>query len=119
MKGLNWYWIGLQLTAAPVVAFVLAYPFWRKIEMIFGNIVGSMSICAVAIGLILREYVEVDRVVQACIDAGNTCWPQPSAETRFAIYACIGIFEVIVLFAFSLSVERRLRNREYALEWRR
>jgi hypothetical protein len=119
VNGLNWYWITLQLTVTPVVAIVLAYPFWRRIEMIFGNIVGSMSICAVAIGLILREYVEIDRVVQACIDEGRTCWPQPSAETRFAIYACIGILEVIVLFAISLAVENRLRNREYALEWRR
>jgi hypothetical protein len=119
MNGLSWDWIGVQMTVAPLVAFIVAYPFWRKVEMIFGNVVGSMLICAVAIGLILREYVEVDRVVQACIDAGNTCWPQPSAETRFAIYACIGMLEVIVLFAVSLSVERRLRNREFAAEWRR
>jgi len=62
-------------------------PLWRRAEMIFGNILGSTVILASAIGLIFREYVEVDRTVQACIDAGTTCWPEPSAFARFAIYA--------------------------------
>ena len=57
--------------------------------------------------------------MQACIEDGKTCWPVPSAETRFAIYACLGLLEIIVVFAISLTVERRIRNREYAVEWRR
>ena len=119
MQGLNWFWIASLVIVAPVVAILFAAPFWRKVEMIFGNIVGTVVIGGWSIALIFREYVEVDRVVQACIDAGKTCWPEPSAETRFAIYACLGMFEIILLFAISLTVERRLRNREYAVEWRR
>ena len=119
MSGLSWFWIGVQLSVAPVVGLLVAYPFWRKLEPILGNVVGAMFIACAAIALIFREYVEVNRIVQACIDAGSTCWPKPSAETRFAIYACVGILEVLMLFGISLSFERRIRNRAYAAEWRR
>lgn len=119
MHGLNWYWITWELTVVPLMGFLVALPFWRKAEMIFGNIVGTAVILGWAIGLIFREYVEVDRVVQECFAAGTTCWPEPSAFARFAIYACIGLGEVFVLFAVSLAVERRTRNADYALEWRR
>jgi hypothetical protein len=119
MDGLNWYWITWQLTAAPVLGLLVTWPFWRKTEMIFGNIIGSAVILTWAVALIFREYVEVDRAVQACLEAGTTCWPEPSAFARFATYASIGLGEVFVLFTVSLSVERRIRNREYAAEWRR
>ena len=33
-----------------------------------------------------------------------TCWPEPSAFTRFAIYAFIGLFQVILLFTPALQV---------------
>ena len=118
-QGLNWYWIAIQSTAAPVLALLLAVPFWRKAEMIFGNIVGSGLVLGWAIVLILLEYIEVDRSVQACIDAGTTCWPEPSAFARFAIYASIGMAEVFLIFTISLAVERRISNRNYAPEWRR
>lgn len=119
VDGLNWYWIILQLALAPLMALVLTIPFWRKAEMIFGNIIGSAVIFTWAIALIFREFVEVDRAVQACIDAGTTCWPQPSAFARFAVTASIGLAQVFVLFTVSLTVERRISNRDYAEEWRR
>jgi hypothetical protein len=119
VHGLNWYWITWELTAAPLMGLLITVPFWRKAEMIFGNIVGSAVIFAWAIGLIFREYVEVDRAVQECLAAGTTCWPEPSAFARFAVYASIGLGEVFVLFTVSLAVERRIRNRDYAAEWRR
>ena len=72
-----------------------------------------------AIVVILLEYIEVDRSVHACIDAGTTCWPEPSAFARFAIYASIGMAEVFLIFTISLAVERRISNRNYAPEWRR
>jgi hypothetical protein len=119
VQGLNWYWITMELTVAPLMGLAVTLPFWRKAEMIFGNVIGSAVIFAWAIGLILREYVEVERVVQACLDDGTTCWPEPSAFARFAVYASIGLAEVFVLFTVSLAVERRMRNRGYAPEWRR
>jgi hypothetical protein len=116
---LSWSWIALELTVPPLVALLLAFPFWRKAQMIFGNIVGTVVIFGTAIGLILREHVELDRVVQDCLDAGDMCWPEPSAFTRFAIYASIAMLEVFALFALSLWVERRMGHRDYAPEWRR
>ena len=118
-QGLNWYWITLQLTVAPLIGLLVTLPFWRRAEMIVGNIVGSGVLFVWAIALIFREYVEVDRTVQACIDAGTTCWPEPSAFARFAIHASIGLAEVFLLFTVSLVVERRISNRDYAPEWRR
>ena len=66
----------------------------------------------------MREHIELDRVSQSCLDRGFTCFPDPSAFTRFAIYAFIALFEVMVLFTLSLGVEAKLRRRGYAPEWR-
>nr|MDQ3349920.1 hypothetical protein [Acidobacteriota bacterium] len=115
---LNWKWIGVMLTGPPLVSLLVAYPFWRKGGMIFGNIVGTAVIFGTAFALIMREYVELDRATQACIDAGEVCWPEPGAFTRFAIYAFIGLAEVFVLFTLSLRMERKMRDRDYAPEWR-
>lgn len=118
MEGLSWHWIGLQAAVPPLVALVLAFPFWRRNQMIMGTIVGVGVVCAAAIGLILREHVEIDRIMQACMDEGNPCFPHPSDFTRFAIYAFVAIFEVFGLFLASLAFEERARRRDYAPEWR-
>jgi hypothetical protein len=115
---LSWSWIALALTVPPLVAVLVAVPFWRKSQMIFGNIVGTGVIFAAAIALILREYVELDRLTAQCLDEGVVCWPTPSAFTRFAVYAFIGLIEVFILFFLSLRVEERVRRRGYAPEWR-
>jgi len=119
VSGLSWDWIAIQLVVPTVLGFLAAIPFWRKSEMIFGNIVGSGVFLAAAIALILNEYIVIDRVVKACLDEGRTCWPQPAAHMRFGIYACIGLAETFLLFTVSLAVERRISNRDYAPEWRR
>jgi len=116
---LNWYWIALQLTVAPVMGLLVTMPFWRTGAMIFGNLTGTAVILGWGFALILREYVEIDRAVQACLADGTVCFPDPSAFTRFAIYASIAMLEVFILFSASLAVEKRLRNRDYAPEWRR
>jgi hypothetical protein len=118
LSGLNAFWIALALTLPPLAAVAAAWPFWRTGHVIFGNIVGTVIIFGAAIGLIMREHLELDSLVRACLDRGVTCWPEPSAFTRFAIYAFIGLFEVIVLFSVSLRVEGNIRRRGYAPEWR-
>ncbi len=118
MTALNWKWIAVMLAGPPLVSLLVAYPFWRKGGMIFGNIVGTAVIFGTAFALIMREYVELDRATQACLDAGEVCFPEPGAFTRFAIYAFIGLAEVFALFALSLRVERKMRDRDYAPEWR-
>jgi hypothetical protein len=120
MKNLEWFWICLELTVTPLAGLLAALPFWRKGGMIFGNIAGTALIFGSAFGLIMREYVQLDRVVRECLDAGGdvVCFPEPSPFTRFAIYAFIGLVEVFILFSYSLRVERKQRDRDYAPEWR-
>ncbi len=62
----------------------------------------------------MRESIELNGVIAGCIDAGYTCWPVPSAFVRYSIYAAIALIEVVVLFSWSLRVERQMRNRHYA-----
>lgn len=116
--GLNWFWISIAATVPALLGLLVALPFWRRSDAIFGNVAGTAVIFAWAFGMIWREHVELDRVVQACLDAGTVCWPEPAAFTRFAIYAFIGLAEVFAVFMLSLRVEERIRRRDYAPEWR-
>ena len=118
MNHLNWRYIAFAALVPPLVGLIAAFPFWRKRRMTLGNIFASAIIFATSIGLILREYAEIDKATTECLDAGIPCFPVPSAFTRFAIYAFIGLLQVIVLFSLSLVVEERIRRREYAPEWR-
>ena len=97
MTHLNWYYIAVAMTVPTVIGLLLAFPFWWKGRMTLGNIAGT----AIVFG-----------------SAGTVCFPVPSAFTRFAIYAFIGLTEVIALFSLSIVVEERARRRHYAPEWR-
>ncbi len=118
MKELSWFWIGLQVAVPPAVGVLLALPLWRRDQPILGSIAGTAVIFGSAIALILREYVELDRITKACIDAGTVCWPTPGFFTRFAIYAFIGLAQVFALFTLSLVVEERRRRRGYDPQWK-
>ena len=107
-----------MLTGPPLVGLLVALPLWRRKEMILGNATGTLVIFGAAIAMIVRESIALDRITQGCLDAGFVCWPEPSAFARYAIYAVIGLLEVFGLFTFSLNVEKRIRNRGYAPEWR-
>ena len=116
---LSWFWIALMFTVPPLLAIPLAAVGWRKNEVILGNLAGATVIFSSALALILRESGVLTRLTQQCLDAGLTCWPQPSAFTRYAIYAAIGLLEVMALFLASLKAESRMRQRRYAPEWQR
>ena len=118
VTGLNWYWISIAATVPAVLGLLVAFPFWRRSDTIFGNIAATGVIFSFAFAMIWREHVELDRVVQACLDAGTVCWPEPAAFTRFAVYAFIGLLEVFMVFTLSLRVEEHRRRRDYAPEWR-
>lgn len=109
------------MALAPLpVAMLCAAPLWRRRETILGNIAGAIVVFGAAFALIFRESAGLDAARQACFDAGYTsCFPTPGAFTRYAIYAGLGLAEVFALFAASLQVERRIRERDYAPEWRR
>ncbi len=118
VTGLSWNWIALMGSVPLVVGLIVAYPFWRRSEPIFGNILGTGVIFTSAFAMIWREHLQIDQVVQQCLDAGTTCFPEPAAFTRFAIYCFIGLAEVFVVFMLGLRVEERARRRDYAPEWR-
>ena len=118
LNGFNWHWITLAATVPFVVGLLLAVPFWFKRQMTFGTVVGAAVIFASAIGLILREHVELDAIIQKCFEDGAVCWPNPTAFTRFAAYGFIALFEVMALFWLSMVVEHRVNNRGYSPEWR-
>ena len=102
----------------PLVALLVAYPFWRKSRPILGNLAGSVVIFGSALMLILRESVALDRLTRLCMDAGYFCFPTPTSFSRYSIYAFIALFQVFALFTISLSVEQRIRRRGYDPEWR-
>jgi len=116
---LNWFWIVLSLTVPPLVGGLIAFPFWRKDQAIFGNIFGTVILFGSAFALIMREHIELDHLIQACLDSGQEiCSPDPSPFARFAVYAFIALFQVMALFSLSLKVDERVRRRGYAPEWR-
>ena len=118
MRELSWYWIAFALTVPNVLGALVAYPIWLKSQPILGNLAGTVVIFGVAIGLIGREHLELERAAQQCLEQGFVCWPVPSAFSRYAIYAFIALVEVMILFSISLRVERKVRSRGYAPEWR-
>ena len=118
MTGLSWNWIALGATVPPIIGLLAAFPFWWKDQPIFGNLAGTAVIFASAFALIMREHFIIERSVNACLDAGIPCFPDPPAFTRYAIYAFVALFEVIALFMLSLKVEHRRRRRGYSPEWR-
>ena len=115
---LSWYWITIGATIPPIVGLLVAAPFWWKEQPIFGNLAGTAVIFGAAFALIMREHMQITRMVVACLDSGLPCFPNPSAFTRFAIYAFIALFQVIALFTLSLKVEQKLRRRGYEPQWR-
>ena len=118
MAELSWHWIALMATAPPVAGALVAWLWWRKNEMILGNLAGTIIIFGAGVAMIVRESIEINGRIAQCLDAGYTCWPDPSAFVRYAIYAGIALVEVMALFIWSLRVEQKMRNRHYAPEWR-
>jgi len=117
-EGLNWTWIAVMAVAPLPAALLVAFPIWRARQPILGNLAGTAVIFGASLALILRESVEIAALVHGCLDAGYTCWPHPPVIVRHAVYASIGLVEVVALFMVSLKVEHNLRRQHYAPEWR-
>lgn len=49
---------------------------------------------------------------------GRAVFSGAKGVRRYAVYAFIALFEVMILFSVSLKVEGRIRRRGYAPEWR-
>ena len=109
--------IGVAIVAPTVVALLVARLFWGK-DSTVGNIVGSGVIAVAMVGFISREYVDLGQQRLVCAAREWACAFWPSDFVRYAIYASIGFFEVIVVYSVGLWFEERIRRRERAPEWR-
>jgi hypothetical protein len=119
MSELNWMSVAILVLVALPLGCVVATPLWRRQEGLLGNLAGTGVIFGTAIVIILKDSAESDALVSTCLDAGLTdCFSASSPFTRYAIYAFLGLAEVIALFLISHVVERRMRDRDFAPEWR-
>src|SRR5258708_34711704 len=106
MQQLNWRWIAVSLVVPPLVGGLLALPFWLKGQAIFGTIFGTVVIFAAAFALIMREHIELHRLIQPSLDGGEqACSPAPTPLTRLAVYTFLTLFQAIALFSLSLPVD--------------
>jgi len=120
MHELRWRWIALMAVAPLPLGAMAAAPLWRRRETILGNVAGTVVILGTAFALIFRESAALDVAQRDCFAAGFAmCTPTPGAFVRYAIYAGIGMAQVLLLFVISLRIERTIRERDYAPEWRR
>ena len=118
MNGLNWHWISIELTVAPLLGLLVAFPFWRKGGMIFGNIVGTALIFGWAFALIFREHIESIAMVRQCLEDGMVCWPEPSAFTRYGDLRVYCADRSVRPVLAESRRGKKLRDRDYAPEWR-
>lgn len=101
------------------LGFLAAWPLWRRGQGTFGSTVGASVIFMCAAILIGREYTELERMTEACLEAtGYDCIFEPSAFMRFAIYAGIGLLEVFFLFDRGVAADRRAYRRQFPSEWK-
>jgi hypothetical protein len=115
---MNWFWILAALLIPMAVAVVLALPFWLNDAPLAGNVIGIGLIAIAAIASIVREQSDIQKALLKCAAAGKPCIVQPAPFTRFAVYGCLAMFDVAVLFVLSLWIEERRRRRLLAPEWR-
>ncbi|OFW20770.1 MAG: hypothetical protein A3G21_22730 [Acidobacteria bacterium RIFCSPLOWO2_12_FULL_66_21] len=115
---MHWSWIVVALTVPTAVALALAFPFWLKgATDSIGSILGGAVVFAAGLAMMGREYIHVQRVTDACIQAERVCSFRPEPFTRFCLYGFIALLEAFALFALGLAVEERMRRRSYAREW--
>ena len=79
------------------VGVLASWPVWRRRETVLGNIAGTVVILGTAFALIFRESTALDVAQRNCFDAGfAVCTPTPTAFARYAIYASIGMIDLVV-----------------------
>lgn len=84
-----------------------------------GSTAAASVIFMCGAALIGREYTELERLSEACIEAtGYECIFEPSAFTRFAIYAGIALVEVFVIFDAGMRADQRAYRRQFPSEWK-
>ena len=116
---MNWTWIAVALVGPTALGFLAAWPLWRRGQGTFGSTIAASVIFMCGAALIGREYTELERLSEACIEAtGYECVFEPSAFTRFAIYAAIALVEVFVIFDAGIKADRRAYRKQFPSDWK-
>jgi hypothetical protein len=110
-------WIAAAIVVPSTIAVAVALPLWFKASDSIGSIAGAGVVFVACIALIGREYVHVQRVTNACLQAEVVCAFRPEPFTRFCVYGFIALIEAFALFVIGLRIEERVRRRAYAAEW--
>ena len=115
---MNWYWIAIALVVPTLLGLLVAWPLWRMGYGTFGSTVGASIIFMCGAVFIGREYTELEKLSEACVEAtGFDCIFSPSAFTRFAVYAGIALLEVFFLFDRGIAADRRAYRKKFPSEW--
>ena len=113
-----WSSVAIAMVVPIVIGLAIAYPFWvRSANDSIGSILGAGAVFIACLTFIGKEYIHVQRVTNACLEAERVCSFQPEPFTRFCIYGFIALAQAFVLFIVGLSMEERIRRRSYASEW--
>ena len=118
MSELSWFWIAVALTVPPVVGTAWSHSRSGCRNNRFSAIWPHVIIFGAAIALIGREHIELERITQACLDQGRTCWPNLERLRTLRDLRVHCALRGDGAFSLSLKVETRIRRRGYAPEWR-
>ena len=72
---------------------------------------GAFVVFACALGLVGRDYIEMEGILRRCVALEIGCRFYPGDFTRYAIYAGIAMVQTFVLFMTGLKIEERRRRR--------
>jgi hypothetical protein len=119
--GMNWLWVWVAVVVPGVLGLLITlacFAFRPKVDSTIAAVLGSAAVFALCIGLIGREYTDIERLSQACFAAEIACTIYPESGIRYGIYMGIALVQVFVLFMLSLWMEERNRRGEFAGSWR-
>ena len=109
----------MAVVVPTALGFLVAWPLWRRGQGTFGSTVAASVIFMCGAALIGREYTELERLSEACVEStGYECIFEPSAFTRFAIYAAIALVEVFFIFDQGVKADQRAYRRQFPSDWK-
>jgi len=110
--GMSHFWLAVVASVPFGAGLLVAWPFWKKgVKDEIGTIVGAFVVFACALGLVGRDYIEMEGILRRCVALEIGCRFYPGDFTRYAIYAGIAMVQTFVLFMTGLKIEERRRRR--------
>jgi len=118
--GTNWTRILQALTLPILAAAPIAWLCWAKGRLLAATILGSGVFFVAFIVFAGMEYYESVSYRVWCEASNTPCRPSsPSDFTRIVAYGGIAMLQVMMLYLFSDTIERRIRDRDVDPSWRR